>query len=192
MKGITVERVCQEVDKLVEQNRKKALLETFEASPKHVLFVGTFYVENLIGVEKELATLAITFGKKWTGDLKYLAPRVPVKHLLPEEMARLRFGLLPESRIFLLDSKAFLSSLNMEDAMEEILNLVRSTDILVVDEAHAVAKHSIFRDGVKAKGIRALFNALHSLHQVTIVAPAKECNASSHSITLKRPLKIKK
>lgn len=47
-------------------------------------------------------------------------------------------------------------------------------------------------DGVNATGIRRLYNALNGSHQVNIVAPAKERNASSHSITLRRPLKVKK
>lgn len=47
-------------------------------------------------------------------------------------------------------------------------------------------------DGVNAKGIRALFEALKPIYDVTIVAPAREMNATSRSLTLKKPLKIKK
>ncbi|MCK4353057.1 5'/3'-nucleotidase SurE [candidate division WOR-3 bacterium] len=47
-------------------------------------------------------------------------------------------------------------------------------------------------DGVRSKGIKTLFDALSVKHQVAIVAPAKEMNAVSHSLTLKKPLKIKK
>lgn len=47
-------------------------------------------------------------------------------------------------------------------------------------------------DGVKARGIRVLFDALNKRHNVTIVAPLRESNASSHSLSLKKVLKTKK
>ncbi len=47
-------------------------------------------------------------------------------------------------------------------------------------------------DGVNSPGIKTLFDALTDLHQVTVVAPAKPQNATSHSLTLKSPLKAKK
>ena len=47
-------------------------------------------------------------------------------------------------------------------------------------------------DGVRSKGIMTLFEALSSEHQVAIVAPAREMNATSHSLTLRRSLKVKK
>lgn len=47
-------------------------------------------------------------------------------------------------------------------------------------------------DGVKAPGIRKVFDVLNHSYDVTVVAPAVVSNASSHSITLKRPLKIKR
>jgi len=47
-------------------------------------------------------------------------------------------------------------------------------------------------DGVNSPGIRALFDELSGEHDVTIVAPMRTQNASSHSLTLRNPLKIKK
>jgi 5'-nucleotidase len=47
-------------------------------------------------------------------------------------------------------------------------------------------------DGANAKGIRVLYEAIKTTYNVTIVAPGKEANATSRSLTLKRPLKIKK
>jgi 5'-nucleotidase len=47
-------------------------------------------------------------------------------------------------------------------------------------------------DGVKSIGIKLLFDVLSPIHEVTIVAPLKEKNATSHSLTLRKPLKIKK
>jgi 5'-nucleotidase len=46
-------------------------------------------------------------------------------------------------------------------------------------------------DGILAPGIRALGDALRASHEVTIVAPDREQSASSHSITLDRPLRIR-
>ncbi len=46
-------------------------------------------------------------------------------------------------------------------------------------------------DGVNAKGIRTLYEALSPNYDVILVAPSKEKNATSHSITLRRPLKVK-
>lgn len=47
-------------------------------------------------------------------------------------------------------------------------------------------------DGVMAEGIRTLAKALQKEHEVIIVAPEKEMSAQSHSITLFKPLVIKK
>ena len=44
-------------------------------------------------------------------------------------------------------------------------------------------------DGVNARGIRTLREALASLARVIVVAPAEEQSASSHSLTLHRPLR---
>lgn len=46
-------------------------------------------------------------------------------------------------------------------------------------------------DGIKAPGIRALATALEPLGEVYVVAPDREQSASSHSLTLSRPLRIK-
>lgn len=46
-------------------------------------------------------------------------------------------------------------------------------------------------DGVDSPGLRALFDVLRDAHQVTVVAPARSENASSHSLTLRRALKVK-
>ncbi len=45
-------------------------------------------------------------------------------------------------------------------------------------------------DGIHATGIRALYNAFKDNHDVYIVAPDRERSASSHSLTLHRPLKV--
>jgi 5'-nucleotidase len=45
-------------------------------------------------------------------------------------------------------------------------------------------------DGYFSDGIRALSKALSRKHQVTIVAPDREQSASSHSLTLERPLRV--
>jgi 5'-nucleotidase len=47
-------------------------------------------------------------------------------------------------------------------------------------------------DGIHARGLRALHEALRAGgHDVTVVAPDREQSASSHSITLHRPLRIR-
>jgi 5'-nucleotidase len=46
-------------------------------------------------------------------------------------------------------------------------------------------------DGVNAKGIYALIKELEKYHEVLVVAPDDQRSASSHSITLTRPLKVK-
>jgi 5'-nucleotidase len=46
-------------------------------------------------------------------------------------------------------------------------------------------------DGILAPGIRTLASALRESHDVTLVAPDREQSASSHSITLDRPLRIR-
>jgi 5'-nucleotidase len=45
-------------------------------------------------------------------------------------------------------------------------------------------------DGVEAPGLRALAEALATLGEVTVCAPDREQSASSHSISLHRPLRI--
>ncbi|MFA4974105.1 MAG: 5'/3'-nucleotidase SurE [bacterium] len=47
-------------------------------------------------------------------------------------------------------------------------------------------------DGVRADGLRRLARALGSLGRVVIAAPDKERSASSHSITLHRPLRVER
>ena len=47
-------------------------------------------------------------------------------------------------------------------------------------------------DGIHSKGIIALAEALRSLAEVVVVAPAHEMSAASHSLTLMRPLRIEK
>lgn len=45
-------------------------------------------------------------------------------------------------------------------------------------------------DGIHSAGIIALAQALESLGEVVVVAPAHEMSAASHSLTLTRPLRI--
>jgi len=45
-------------------------------------------------------------------------------------------------------------------------------------------------DGIHSEGIVALANALEALGDVTVVAPAHEMSAASHSLTLTRPLRL--
>ena len=45
-------------------------------------------------------------------------------------------------------------------------------------------------DGIHAKGIRALAGRLAQEHDVTVVAPDSEKSATSHSITIYRPLRV--
>jgi 5'-nucleotidase len=47
-------------------------------------------------------------------------------------------------------------------------------------------------DGIQAEGLRSLAAALESLGTVTIVAPDREQSATSHALTLHRPLRIRK
>ena len=47
-------------------------------------------------------------------------------------------------------------------------------------------------DGIHAEGLRVLAEALRSFGQVTIIAPDREQSATSHSLTLHRPLRIRK
>lgn len=47
-------------------------------------------------------------------------------------------------------------------------------------------------DGIHAKGILALAKRLSSEHDVTVVAPDSERSATSHSITIYRPLRVKR
>jgi 5'-nucleotidase len=45
-------------------------------------------------------------------------------------------------------------------------------------------------DGVHSEGIKALFDALKHLGDVTVVAPIQEASAIGHALTLRRPLRI--
>ena len=45
-------------------------------------------------------------------------------------------------------------------------------------------------DGIHSEGIRALAEALKTIGDVVVVAPAHEMSAASHSLTLTRPLRI--
>lgn len=47
-------------------------------------------------------------------------------------------------------------------------------------------------DGINAKGIGVLASTLAKNHEVTVVAPETEQSATSHSITLNRPLRVTK
>ncbi|HID93215.1 MAG TPA: 5'/3'-nucleotidase SurE [bacterium (Candidatus Stahlbacteria)] len=47
-------------------------------------------------------------------------------------------------------------------------------------------------DGINAMGINVLFEMLSADHDVTIIAPDKERSAASHSVTLGKPLNVKK
>ena len=47
-------------------------------------------------------------------------------------------------------------------------------------------------DGIQAEGIRTLAKAMETLGKVTIMAPDREQSATSHALTLHRPLRIRK
>lgn len=47
-------------------------------------------------------------------------------------------------------------------------------------------------DGIHARGLRVLADALSSLGEVWVVAPDRERSAASHSLTLNRPLRVTK
>lgn len=47
-------------------------------------------------------------------------------------------------------------------------------------------------DGIQAEGLRALAESLAPLGHVTIIAPDREQSATSHSLTLHRPLRVRK
>src|SRR5882724_5107478 len=47
-------------------------------------------------------------------------------------------------------------------------------------------------DGIHSAGIIALAQALETLGEVVVVAPAHEMSAASHSLTLTRPLRIER
>jgi len=47
-------------------------------------------------------------------------------------------------------------------------------------------------DGIHADGLRALADAIRPLGEVTVIAPDREQSATSHSLTLHRPLRIRK
>lgn len=63
----------------------------------------------------------------------------------------------------------------MKGAMEPPLEILVSND-----------------DGIHAEGLRVLVEALEPLGHVTIIAPDREQSATSHSLTLHRPLRIRK
>ena len=46
-------------------------------------------------------------------------------------------------------------------------------------------------DGIYARGIKALIAGLAGVGDLTVVAPDREQSASSHSLTLMNPLRIK-
>ncbi|MBQ7507657.1 MAG: hypothetical protein IJT05_10080 [Lachnospiraceae bacterium] len=46
-------------------------------------------------------------------------------------------------------------------------------------------------DGIASDGIRRLAEAAKEFGTVTVVAPASQCSAASHSITLNRTLEVK-
>jgi len=45
-------------------------------------------------------------------------------------------------------------------------------------------------DGIGAPGLEALYRALRPLGDCTVVAPERESSASSHSITMKKPIRV--
>ncbi len=45
-------------------------------------------------------------------------------------------------------------------------------------------------DGIASEGLRALYDAISDLGEVTVVAPDRERSAASHSLSLHRPLRI--
>jgi len=47
-------------------------------------------------------------------------------------------------------------------------------------------------DGVQAEGIRALARALRPLGEISVIAPDREQSATSHALTLHRPLRMRK
>jgi 5'-nucleotidase len=47
-------------------------------------------------------------------------------------------------------------------------------------------------DGIHAEGLRTLVAALKPLGEVTVIAPDREQSATSHSLTLHRPLRVRK
>ncbi len=46
-------------------------------------------------------------------------------------------------------------------------------------------------DGVQAPGIVALFAAMQAIGQAVMIAPEQDASASSHSLTMKRPLRVR-
>ena len=46
-------------------------------------------------------------------------------------------------------------------------------------------------DGIKSEGLQFLYKLLHRTRNVTVIAPLKEMSGCSHSITLRRRLKMK-
>ena len=47
-------------------------------------------------------------------------------------------------------------------------------------------------DGFQAPGIEALYHALAGEHEVIVSAPAGECSATGHGLTLREPLRVKR
>ncbi len=46
-------------------------------------------------------------------------------------------------------------------------------------------------DGVQAPGIAALFAAMQAIGQAVMIAPEQDASAASHSLTMKRPLRVR-
>ncbi|MEW6594513.1 MAG: 5'/3'-nucleotidase SurE [Thermodesulfobacteriota bacterium] len=46
-------------------------------------------------------------------------------------------------------------------------------------------------DGIHAPGIQALFAAMQEIGQAVMIAPEQDASASSHSLTMKRPLRVR-
>ena len=47
-------------------------------------------------------------------------------------------------------------------------------------------------DGYLAPGIRALYEVLNQSEEVTVVAPERDHSGASNSLTLQRPLRVRK
>ncbi len=47
-------------------------------------------------------------------------------------------------------------------------------------------------DGIRAPGLNSLAQAVHELGRVIIVAPENDSSAASHSLTMRRPLRVRK
>jgi 5'-nucleotidase len=47
-------------------------------------------------------------------------------------------------------------------------------------------------DGVFAQGLQALFEGLHADHDITVIAPDRNCSGASNALSLRTPLRIEK